>query len=97
MASKDEIYKRINDALKSRGALNPCAVCGQDDKWIHADGFVRLQSLRNPNKPSSGNEGYPLLPIICKNCGNTIFLNLLILGFASPGELELPKDDTGEK
>ena len=56
-----------------------CTVC-RTGQWTLSDGFVFF-----PTQDSAGSYviGGPVLPsvaLICSHCGNTIFINLLVLG-----------------
>lgn len=82
MPSRAEVYKRLQDALKAKGVARPCAVCG-NPTWTIGPAYVVLPALKDPRSLAlshAGLESYPLFPINCNNCGNTHFLNLLVLG-----------------
>ncbi len=81
----DAVLKRIVDKLAAKGKTQKCAMCGVNS-WVVGQ-YVTLQisqqvpMLPNPYgfRPSASN--YPTVAVFCSNCGNTQFVNLLILGF----------------
>jgi hypothetical protein len=97
MPTKQEIYERISKLLmeKSGGAAKPCSVCGQI-QWMVADKYVRFHATRDPNQFSTESGiGFPIQPVICGHCGNTHFINLLVLGIPNEelASIVYPQDD----
>ena len=41
-----------------------------------------LATLRDYLYPGTGPTSYPVLPVICMTCGNTVLLNVHVLGIA---------------
>jgi hypothetical protein len=95
-AFSQRVREQIVERLTSRGATTPCTMCGHDDWGIGH--FVTLVVTDVPGQLSLGGRTYPMVSIICTNCGNTNLVNLLVLGF-SPDEwpsLKMPfTDDNG--
>lgn len=59
-----------------------CQVCSRT-VWAMGDFVARLYGDRFPAETAA----YPVVPIICKHCGNTLLLNALVIGaFGSNGE-----------
>lgn len=61
-----------------------CQVC-KTTKWILGDMFVAPpsyipQTQQGAGGISIGGSLYPLVPIICDNCGNTLFINAVMMG-----------------
>lgn len=58
---------------------HPCFVCGADD-WM----FLEIVDVTIP--PLAGREPmvYSLLPVICRNCGYTVFANAIAAGVIEP-------------
>jgi hypothetical protein len=86
MAFAPDVYQKIADRLRERRILGgempdrwQCWYCG-DSRWTLGDGFVTLVLSygSSPFQPS-GNT-LPSLALICQTCGNTVLLNLLVLG-----------------
>jgi hypothetical protein len=80
MILSDAAFKRLTELwTKKIGATRTCSVCGTN-KWNFSGGFINLTLSKNPKSTLLGGPGLPLVPLSCANCGNTHFLNLLILG-----------------
>jgi hypothetical protein len=81
MATRKELSLRIIERLEERTkGSKPCSVCGQDD-WMVQAKFAAITLTKDANRLVLGGESMPTVPLICTNCGNTHFLNLLVLGF----------------
>ena len=83
MPTKEEINQQVIARISARtGPDKPCALCGHNDWGVH-DQFVTIPVTSDPDSTSIMIES-PMLPsaiYFCLNCGNTHFLNLLVLGF----------------
>ena len=81
MSTNEEILKRITDALKERVGNRAviCPVCG-NQSWSLGDSYAVL-SISEKLTEETRKGFIPLVPVMCKRCGNTQFINLLILGF----------------
>jgi hypothetical protein len=81
MPTEKEIFAKIQRALVEKtGGSRPCSFCGQN-KWILETRFVRLPVTRDPKVyQTDENCGFPYQPICCGTCGNTHFINLIVLG-----------------
>jgi hypothetical protein len=88
MPTEKEIFAKIQRALVEKtGGSRPCVVCGQN-RWILETRFVRLPVTRDPKQyQTDENCGFPYQPICCGSCGNTHFINLIVLGHPN-GELD---------
>jgi hypothetical protein len=89
MKYTEEVGQRIVAALRERlpgQKLSPCAICGTN-AWVINTGYVRLAIQDDPRSARLGGKGFPMIALICTNCGNTHLLNLKILGL---GELLEP-------
>ncbi len=74
-----DVSNRIIAALKAKGAPRTCPLCGTN-QWLMAGGFYYLTAQMSPPNISVGGAGMPLAAVICVNCGNTQFINLVQLG-----------------
>ena len=85
MPFSPDVYNRIVEALRSRNLLTPgsatslCALCG-DNRWALADGLFNFQSAYPNTAFEPQGPYYPFLALICQNCGNTLFINVINLG-----------------
>jgi hypothetical protein len=71
--------EKIVEALKQQGATRACALCGKGP-WALADAFYFLTAQQDLPNVSVGSPGMPLAAMVCENCGNTVLINMLILG-----------------
>jgi hypothetical protein len=91
MKFTEEVGQRIITALRERlpeHKLSPCGICGTNAWSIH-NGYVRLSIQKDLIGVQLGGSAFPLIALICTNCGNTHLLNLKVLGLE-----ELTKPDT---
>lgn len=81
MALSASLRTRIMQAIEERASgSGACPVCGRS-QWILADGFVMLSVQSEPTgNLVIGGRTLPSVALICGNCGDTRFLNLLVLG-----------------
>lgn len=78
-----EQQDRIKAALQARApVLNRCSLCGQNAGYNLPDGFAFLVLQDNVATVNLTGNGVPVVPITCNNCGNTLLLNLVVLGLA---------------
>lgn len=85
-----EQKERIISALKERAPqAGACPVCHRT-QWTISEGMVYLTIQQQTRSINIGGPGYPMAAIICTNCGNTQFLNLIVLGLKDMSEP--PKD-----
>lgn len=83
MYLKPEVMERILGAMRERVPnWQPCAVCAQSN-WQVIDGLVRIAVADDLTGPAGlGPRAMPLVAVMCNICGNTVLLNLMILGLA---------------
>lgn len=76
-ASGNEIINFLNS--KWNGA--PCPMC-HGREWNVTDKFFELREFNNGDLiiGGSNNAITPVIPVTCKNCGNTVFINALTTG-----------------
>lgn len=55
-----------------------CSFCGNNTWNISSKIFELLEF--NANGLQLGGSVYPVVPITCNNCGNTLFINALVAG-----------------
>ena len=55
-----------------------CPVSG-DNNWIIADDFVQPMKY-SAGGLTIGGRGYPLVMVVCRTCGYTLFINAIIMG-----------------
>jgi hypothetical protein len=79
----DEDLKKIVDLLHKHQPT--CAVCGKKDYNVH-EHLISLAPAKSTENIIFGAAGtlYPFAMVTCKHCGNTNFLNSVILGLSHP-------------
>lgn len=77
----------VADWIKKKAGnhIRPCAVCGHT-KWIVGDDTVTPTLVGHGGGIILGGKIYPSVPFICGNCGNTHFLNTIVMGLPSGGD-----------
>ena len=73
--SEKQKRKALAWLIEKLGNDPKCPMCSQSN-WHLANIQVRVQA---PNALLGG-RGFPLIAMICQNCGNTQFLNMLVMG-----------------
>ena len=83
--SEKQKRKALSWLIEKVGNDAKCPMCLQSN-WLIEDLQVRVQA----SNAILGGKGFPLIAIICKNCGNTQFLNMFIMGLLAnqPSEEE---------
>ena len=80
MVLTEEEQTRILARIKERAPhLETCPVCG-NHTWQVQDNYVLIPVPQEAGGTTPGGSGLPCIPILCSNCGNTLLLNLIILG-----------------
>lgn len=70
-------------AVFAEKQLNPCPSCGKTHTWNIGEGLVMFPFVTsNPAGFVQSGTSYPCIPIVCSNCGNTMFHNAFTLGLA---------------
>jgi len=72
--------ERVLRTIKERvGGDVKCPLCGHI-AWIFTDGVAVIQSQETLASSAVPDKGLPALPMVCRQCGNTHFLNVFALG-----------------
>jgi hypothetical protein len=82
MKWSEKVEERIVMALDARGAAKSCPLCQLEKTWTLVQGYAIVKvsddTLPNPMQPPKSY--FPCVLLLCNNCGNTHFINLLRLG-----------------
>lgn len=62
----------------------PCEMCGAMHSWSVADLVNSPVNLGAGKNFYLGGPNYPQVQVICANCGNTKFLNAILVGIIPP-------------
>lgn len=101
MPSNEEIFKRIIEAIEKKNDRRDfrCVICDHNN-WHIPQNYTFLFATKDASKPTISGRNFPLVPLICTNCGNTHLINLKVLGFDDLASLvweeEKEKEDSAK-
>lgn len=82
MALTAEQQDRVLQTIKERiGGDIKCPLCGRT-AWIFTEGVTVISAQATFDSAAIPDQGLPALPLVCRQCGNTHFLNVFALGLA---------------
>lgn len=88
MKLNDEQRNKILQKLQNPSWGCACPVC-KSAQWNVSDTIFELREFNSGSLVvSDQNPIYPVIPMTCTNCGNTIFLNAIIMGALEPRKLD---------
>jgi len=71
---------RILQTIKERiGGEIKCPLCGRST-WMFTEGVTLISAQATLDSTAVPDQGLPAMPLVCRNCGNTHFLNVFALG-----------------
>jgi hypothetical protein len=85
MNLSQEQQEKIRQAVREKWGEPPppCSMCGSRS-WEIAGQIFELREFQQGALVAGGAQTlYPVVPILCGNCGNTIFLNAIKAGLLS--------------
>jgi len=82
---KDKVVAWLTKRRPKEAGPIVCAVCGQG-RWGVGDHLVAPVIYRKRGLLLGG-AAYPLVMLLCENCGHTIFLNGVRMGLVPPKEV----------
>lgn len=85
----DKTYSYINDKWKGK----PCPMCDNREWFIPTNSF-ELKDFRSP--ALIGGTVLPVIPIICTNCSNTIFINAILSGIVKNEKIQGKESNDGK-
>jgi len=56
-----------------------CPLC-HNQEWTATAGIAVIQGSERADTTVVVDQGLPAIPLVCKRCGNTLFLNIFVLG-----------------
>jgi hypothetical protein len=78
--SASRIREEIIERLKAKGEVGHCTIC-QQNRWV----VGKYAPIRASSSPVDlilrDNRVFPLVTVYCDNCGHTLFVNLIHLGY----------------
>lgn len=93
MADNKLTTEQKQNLVKRLAFLNKisCQSCGSKD-WIASENIFEMREFSGGNLVIGGKSAIlPVIPVTCKQCGQTIFFNALAIGILSQGEKDEQK------
>jgi hypothetical protein len=88
----EEQENKIYAALKEKAPIpGPCPICGNRTWALQGSGFIFMALQKGLGNISLGGPGIPFIALHCAKCGNTMFLNILVLGLRDMVEQTKPE------
>ncbi|WP_412984686.1 hypothetical protein [Pontimicrobium sp. IMCC45349] len=69
----DKLLKHLNEKWGNRA----CPMCNSNS-WTVNDTVYELRQFQGGNIVIGGGPIYPIIPVNCNNCGNTVLVNALV-------------------
>lgn len=76
MGQKIESEKLLNH-LREKWQGRPCPMCGVGN-WNVSDSIFELREFNQGNLVMGGGPIFPVIPVTCDNCGNSVFINAIV-------------------
>jgi hypothetical protein len=90
MKLSEEQKRLLNEKLNNLAVPPLCSICSSND-WSATDTIFELREFQRGSLTIGGNQSiYPVIPITCNKCGNTLFINAIRIGILAP---EPPKGE----
>jgi len=79
----EKILKRLNQISNPP---RPCNVCG-NSQWNVVDTVFEVREFHEGNVVIGGDSKIiPIITMSCSTCGNTVFLNAILMGIIVPND-----------
>jgi ribosomal protein S27E len=78
VAQQEQVLQTIKDRI---GGDIKCPLCGRT-AWMFTDGVAVIHAQETLANSAVPDQGLPALPLVCRQCGNTHFLNVFALGLS---------------
>ena len=78
MKLTEEQREKLLELLVQSGETQPCAICGGVDLHI-VDYIFELREFAKGDLTAGGTV-FPVVPLLCKNCGCTRFVSAIVAG-----------------
>jgi len=79
MAKTELDAKQFIEYLQAKWGGKSCPMCGKTD-WSIMGRVYELREYGETGLVLGGNTIVPIVPVLCKNCGNTVLVNAIIAG-----------------
>lgn len=71
----EKIIAHLNEKWGNR----PCPMCGSNS-WNVSDKIYELREFHGGNLVLGNGPIFPVVPVSCNNCGNSVFINAILSG-----------------
>jgi hypothetical protein len=82
----ESFQDRFIAAIEKKIPNSRCPLCQTSD-WALQPGVYRFRQHIRTESTNSWGDSLPSAALVCKNCGNTQFVNVLIYGDAFKGDI----------
>jgi hypothetical protein len=99
VAKPDELIKELWQRINARtGGPRPCPACDKT-AWHIVSRFTRVPAITTPHEVVVGGPGFPMVPMVCTNCGYMRFFNMYVLGYSEKDlqEVKFEDEDGGKQ
>lgn len=69
--------------IERKVEMLPCNLCGEKDSFSLVEGYFPATISPAGDQTRLAGIAMPLLPICCRKCGNTLFINALAIGLGN--------------
>lgn len=87
--------EKVIDHLNSKWATRTCPMCGSNN-WNVSDNVYELREFHGGDIMLGSGSIYPVVPVSCNNCGNSIMVNALLSGAIEKPNIESIKGKENE-
>ncbi len=81
----EEMKKKVIEWIQAKNALKQCECCGAN-AWFMSDQVV--SPVIYAGSMVVGGTAFPQVMLVCKNCGNTKYFNVLVMNLFETKEGE---------
>jgi len=74
-ANVEKVIQHLNQKWGSR----PCPMCGSNS-WNVSDKIYELREFQEGHLVIGNGPIFPVIPVSCNNCGNSVMVNALLSG-----------------
>jgi len=78
MDYKSELQQHVIEKFREKWPDARCPICDSSDWGVQAGAYLFPQRIKTRTGASSGN-ALPSAALVCQVCGNTQFINLVVL------------------
>ena len=92
MNNKENVnIKNVIQHLNAKWGNISCPMCGSNS-WYVADKVYELREFHNGNLMVGGVPIFPVIPVTCNNCGNSVMVSALMAEAIDRPNVELNKE-----